>query len=160
MRSEATPRVGIRRASGAWGLAATLAAVGCSRAGDAPAEPPAGTAPAAAEATTPARSCVRLDLTPLKVVRVDEPQRRLFVVAPDIADTPLAARVRDLESCFDFTDWAGRWSLSVFTDDALARYKDDPLVEGAVRDGRWARAYLAEYEAATKRLTRNPAGQK
>jgi len=132
--------------------AASALTIGCARS-----EPPAADAPPSSEAATPARSCFRLDLTPLKVVRVDEPQRRLFVVAPDAADAPIAARVHDLESCFGFTDWSGRWSLSVFTDAALARYKDDPQVAGAVKDGRWARAYVAEYSAATKKTTRNPA---
>lgn len=137
-------------------VVAALAATGCARG----AEPPPEQAPtpaAVTEATTPARNCFRLDLSPLTVVRVDEPQRRLFVVAPDAADKPLAARVRDLESCFELTDWAGRWSLSVFTDEALARYKDDPLVADAVRNGRWARAYVAEYSASGKKMTRNPA---
>ena len=127
-------------------------AVGCARG-----EPPPPDGPPPAEATASPRSCFRLDLTPLTIARVDEPQRRLFVVAPDAASAPIAARVHDLESCFGFTDWSGRWSLSVFTDAALARYKDDPQVADAVKDGRWARAYVAEYSAATKKTTRNPA---
>ena len=135
-----------------------LAAVACAlAAGCARSETPPADEPPPAEATASPRSCFRLDLTPLKIARVDEPQRRLFVVAPDAADGPIAARVHDLESCFGFTDWSGRWSLSVFTDAALARYKDDPLVAGAVRDGRWARAYVAEFSAATRKTTRNPA---
>ena len=138
---------------------AALATIGCAGGAAPPAEQPPAP-PVAVEARTSPRNCARLDLTPLKVLRVDEPQRRLFVLAPDDADKPLAARVRDLESCFDFTDWAGRWSLSVFTDEALARYKDDPLVADAVRNGRWARAYVAEFDAATKTLTRSPAGPK
>jgi hypothetical protein len=146
----------MRRPLAALALAAlTLALMsGCAR-GKEP--PPAEAEPAVAEATTSPRSCLRLDLAPLKVVRVDEPQRRLFVTVADGAERPIAARVRDLEACFDFTDWAGRWSVSVFTDAALARYKDDPVVEAAVRDGRWARAYLLEYSAATKQTTHNPA---
>ena len=47
----------------------------------------------------------------------------------------------------------------MYTDAALARYKDDPQVEAAVKDGRWARAYLAEYDAATKKLTHDPGGR-
>ena len=136
--------------------AACVAAAGCVQ-GTPPPPEQSPAAPVVAEATTAARSCLRLDLAPLKVVRVDEPQRRLFVVAADAAETPIAARVRDLDSCFELTDWAGRWSLSVFTDAALARYKDDDQVAEAVKDGRWARAYVAEYSATTKQLTRNPA---
>ena len=127
-------------------------AVACASGEPAPAEEPPP-----AEATASPRSCFRLDLTPLKIVRVDEPQRRLFVVTPDAADGPIAARVHDLESCFGFTDWSGRWSLSVFSDAALARYKDDPQVADAVKNGRWARAYVAEYSAVTRKTTRNPA---
>jgi hypothetical protein len=134
-------------------VGALALAIGCARS-----EPPPADEPAPAEATAAPRSCFRLDLTPLKLVRVDEPQRRLFVTAPDGAATPIAARVRDLESCFGFTGWSGRWSLSVFTDAALARYKDDPQVADAVKDGRWAQAYVAEYSAATKKTTRNPGG--
>jgi hypothetical protein len=139
----------------AFAAVAWVLAIGCVRQ-----EAPAADEPPPPEATTQPRSCLRLDLTPLAIARVDEPQRRVFVVAPDAADGPIAARIRDLESCFGFTDWNGRWSLSVFTDAALARYKDDPQVEAAVKDGRWARAYLAEYDAASKKLTRNPGGRR
>ena len=135
-----------------FAAAVAALALGCGRP-----EAPAADEPPPPEATTQARSCLRLDLTPLEIARVDEPQRRLFVVAPDVAEGPIAARIRDLESCFGFTDWSGRWSLSVFTDAALARYKDDPQVEAAVKDGRWAKAYLAEYDAEDKRLRLNPA---
>lgn len=142
----------MRRTLAAVAAVACALAIACTRT-----EPPAADEPAPAEATPSPRSCFRLDLAPLKVVRVDEPQRRLFVVAPDAADAPIAARVHDLESCFGFTDWSGRWSLSVFTDAALARYKDDPQVAGAVQDGRWAKAYVAEYSAATRKITAYPA---
>ena len=136
-----------------WLVAAAGAlAIGCTSQ-----DPPPASEPPPPEATTQARSCLRLDLTPLEIARVDEPQRRLFVVAPDAAEGPIAARIRDLESCFGFTDWSGRWTLSVFTDAALARYKDDAQVEAAVKDGRWARAYVAEYDAASQKLRRNPA---
>jgi len=139
-------------------LVCAAVAAGCGRAGAPPAADAAATPPAAEAATSP-RSCLRLDLAPLKIVRVDEPQRRLFVSGAGAGEA-LDARIRDLESCFGFTEWAGRWSLSVFADGALARYKDDPQVVEAVKDGRWARAYLAEYDAATKKTTRNPAGSK
>ena len=147
MRSEAS--AWLLKTSGV--VAACAVAIGCSR----QTPPPSEDAPPP-EATTTARSCLRLDLTPLKIARVDEPQRRLFVVAPEAADGPIAARIRDLESCFGFTDWNGRWSLSVFSDAALARYKDDPEVEAAVKEGRWAKAYLAEYDAAARKLSRPP----
>ena len=136
-------------------MVACALAIGCARQ-----EPQPANEPPPPEASTEARSCLRLDLTPLTIARVDEPQRRLFVVTSDAADGPIAARIRDLESCFGFTDWSGRWSLSVYTDAALARYKDDPQVEAAVKDGSWAKAYLAEYEAASKKLTRNPGGRR
>jgi hypothetical protein len=144
-------RVWARHAAAvAWVLAA------CAR-GDP--EPQSEPAPGGAEGRTPPRNCVRIDLTPLKVVRVDEPQRRLFVVTPDAGERPLAARIGDLESCFDLTDWAGRWHMSVFTDESLAGYKDQSELAAAVADGRWARAYVAEYDAATRNLARHPAGK-
>jgi hypothetical protein len=145
------------RATAGLAAAACLAALGCRGGG----EPAAGQAPAAApaEATTTPRSCAALELTPLRVVRLDEPQHRLFTVAPVATEAQVLARVHDLETCFGFTEWGDRWHLSVFSDAALARYKDDPQVADAVADGRWARAYLTEYDATTRRLTRRPAGR-
>lgn len=139
-------------------VAASVVATGCGADGGEPPAPAPAPLAASDEIRTSPRNCIQLELAPLKVVRADEGQRRLFVVAAAADERPLAARIRDLESCFELTDWAGRWSLSVFADESLARYKDDPQVADAVKDGRWSRAYVAEFDAGTKRLTRNPAG--
>lgn len=40
----------------------------------------------------------------------------------------------------------------------MAVYKGDPSVAPAMADGRWALAYVAEYDAASKQMTRRPAG--
>src|SRR5437868_4358846 len=127
--------------------AACALAVGCARGGEPQAERAPPAPHARVEATTAPRNCVLIELTPLKVVRIDEPQRRLFVVAADGQEGAIVARIRDLDACFNLTEWSGRWSLSVFTDAALARYKDDPKVAAAVSDGRWSRAYRVEYRA-------------
>jgi len=137
--------------------AACLAAIGCAG-GEPGAHQSPTHAEAAVEATTSPRSCASLELTPLRVVRIDDRQRRLFAAA-GAPGAQLEARVHDLETCFGFTEWAGRWSLSVFTDPTLARYKDDPQVTEAVKDGRWARAYVAEYDSASRKMTRDPAGR-
>ena len=134
-------------------------AIGCARTDD---SKPADTAtvPAAdqpAEEAVAPRTCALIELTPLRVARIDESQRRLFLVAADPGEDAILARIHDLDACYALTEWSGRWSLGVFGDAELARYKDDPKVEAAVADGRWARAYTAEYDAATRRLTRKPA---
>jgi len=142
-------------------LAAAMCAlaIGCARANE-PKRTETGNVPPAeqpAEATVAPRTCALIELTPLRVARIDEPQRRLFLVGTDAGEGTTLARIHDLDACYALTDWAGRWSLGVFDDAGLARYKDDPKVETAVADGRWARAYTAEYDAATRRLTRRPA---
>ena len=133
--------------------AAIVLAAGCSaEPADMPARPVA-TAPA------PGAPCTSSDLSPLRTVRVDDGQRRFFAVgAPGVTDGQIGQAVARLEECTAGTAWAGRWRLSVFTDAAMAVYKDDPSVAPAMADGRWAKAYVAEYDAARRKLTRRPAG--
>jgi hypothetical protein len=115
--------------------------------------------PVATAAPAPGAPCGGSDLTPLRTVRVDDGQRRFFAVgAPGVTDGQIGQAVARLEECTAGTAWAGRWRLSVFIDAAMAVYKDDPSVAPAMADGRWAKAYVAEYDAARKQLTRNPAG--
>jgi hypothetical protein len=91
------------------------------------------------------------------VARVDASQMRLFVAAADVTEQQIVGRVRDLEACFVQTEWTSRWSLSVFSDPALVGYKDDPHLASFHENGEWAKAYLAEYSAASGQLTMQPA---
>jgi hypothetical protein len=135
--------------------AAVVLAAGCgAERGDEPSSRPVATV-----APAPGAPCEGRDLTPLRIVREDDGQRRFFTVAaPGVTDGQIGQAVAVLEACTDGTAWAGGWRLSVFTDAAMAVYKDDPSVAPAMADGRWANAYVAEYDAARKRLIRNPAG--
>jgi hypothetical protein len=132
--------------------AAALLAAGCgAERGDEPSSPPVAPAPGA--------PCAGRDLSPLRIVRVDDGQRRFFIVAPSgVTDGQIGQAAAVLEACTDGTAWADGWRLSVFTDAAMAVYKDDPSVAPAMADGRWAKAYVAEYDAARKQLTRRPVG--
>jgi len=135
--------------------AALVLVAGCAaeRADEPAARPVATAAPA------PRAPCAGRDLTPLRVVRVDDSQRRFFAVAmAGVSDGQIGQAVAVLEACTAGTAWAGRWRLSVFSDEAMAVYKDAPSVAPAMADGRWALAYVAEYDAASKQMTRSPAG--
>jgi hypothetical protein len=135
--------------------AACLAVAGCT--GGIDRQPPVPAATASLRANGIHGTCASIDLTPLRIVSIDERQQRLFVVAKGAAESQLIARIHDLHACLDATDWAARWSLSIFTLASMAAYKDDPRVGPAVRNGQWANAYAAEYDAATTRLTMHPA---
>jgi len=102
-----------------------------------------------------------------EVVRVDDHNRRLFVIAlADELDSPVRASPRlnlvraYVSKCRP--PWDRRWNASFFTDRELAGYKDEQLPK-VLQDGSWAKAYLAEYENETGKLTLHPAlpkGQK
>lgn len=92
----------------------------------------------------------------MKIVRLDQSQMRLFVAASSVTSEQIVRRVRELDACFLRTDWEKKWSLSVFSDANLAGYKDEPRLASFLKDGRWAKGYTAEYDAARRELVMQP----
>lgn len=110
-----------------------------------------------ADVIAPYERCAAIDLSPMKLVRIDASQMRLFVAAATMTSDQIVDRARRLESCFLSTAWNGKWSLSVFSNAGLAGYKDEPRLAPALADGRWATAYTAEFDAANHELVMQPA---
>lgn len=108
-------------------------------------------------ARSPVETCAAADLSPLKLVRIDQGQMRLFVAASPVTSDQIVRRVRELETCLLPTDWGKKWSLSVFSIEGLAGYKDEARLTSFVKDGRWAKGYTAEYDAASRVLVMQPA---
>jgi len=97
-----------------------------------------------------------------QVFRIDQANRRLFVAgSSDDLQSQAAGLGRRLKLIRAYVakchpDWGRHWNASFFADRQLAGYKDE-LPARFMKDGTWAKAYLAEYENETGRLTLHPA---
>src|SRR2546425_9165268 len=54
------------------------------------------------------------------------------------------------------SSWGKDWSVSIFSEAIYAGYKDEPQLEESVKDGRWSRAYVGEYDRTSQKLTLSP----
>ena len=97
-----------------------------------------------------------------RIARIDQSNERIFVVASadDVEDTEKVRLL--LQSIGSYVracqqDWAADWSVSVFSENKMVGYKDEPALREYVMDRSWEKAYLAEFSADTGVLTRYPA---
>ena len=107
----------------------------------------------------PARGCPIPD--DLEVVRVDDRNRRLFVIATArevetrrLVERTLARSAGYIGSCHP--DWADRWSVTLMAERRFAGYKTEPEILPYVKDGSWSKGYLAEYDRRRSILVRFP----
>lgn len=97
-----------------------------------------------------------------KIVRIDDRNERIFVVAQE-GQISTSAKARKLllplqaflKQCRP--DWGKTWAVSFFSDAKYAGYKSDENIASLVANGSWSKHYLAEYERQTQRLILNPA---
>lgn len=92
------------------------------------------------------------------VERVDKQGKRLFVEGPEnsfASKTKIASYLKKLDEVIERCEpsWKASWSVSFFSDPKLAGYKTDSELQGAVENGDWGRAYIAEYDRSTQILT-------
>lgn len=110
--------------------------------------------------TPPEQGCKSDDSA--KIVRVDDRNERIFVIA-QVEQINTAAKARKLLLSLQTSlnqcrpSWGRTWSVSFFSDAKYAGYKSDNNMAAFVREGSWSKAYLAEYERQTQRLVMNPA---
>ena len=90
------------------------------------------------------------------VIRVDTPNLRYFIEGSDDTISNMAINADKIHQCFEQSDWAGKWSLSVFSAAKFAGYKTDDAVYEYLADGSWSKAYLGEFRGATGSLIKNP----
>lgn len=105
---------------------------------------------------TLSKECVE-NILKAKVVRVDNKNHRFFVVSSIIKTSDIKDNLKQLEKCFIGTKWQPDWALSVFTDSKYAGYKDEEKIIPLHKQNMWAKAYLFEYDHASRNLIKNPA---
>ena len=69
----------------------------------------------------------------------------------------IASKLDKLKDCFMSSNWHNDWSLSLFTHEKYAGYKDEERIIPYHKDNSWAKAYKAEYDSASNSLISNPA---
>jgi hypothetical protein len=100
-----------------------------------------------------------------RVVKFDDAAKRVFVrgQVTEIATSRKAQSFfRPLQQIVQTCrpSWRKGWSMSVFSESTYAGYKDEPQLQELVRDGRWGRAYVGEYDRASQKLILNPENPK
>jgi hypothetical protein len=87
------------------------------------------------------------------VVRIDESNHRLFVVKSD----SFINNHRELKHFLltlrkeigkTYPGWTNTFSVSIFNNEDAAGYKDEPKVEGFIRNNTWSKLYIVEYSDA------------
>lgn len=89
--------------------------------------------------------CVEVVLN-VKVVKIDKENQRLFIVSPTVDAQDIADHIKELQACFESNGWCTNWSLSLFSDEKYAGYKDDPAIIPYHEDNSWAKGYIAEVD--------------
>ena len=101
------------------------------------------------------------DAAGARVVRFDDAGKRVFVSA-QLKEIATARKARSFLQSLQQTvekcrpSWDKDWSVSVFSEATYAGYKDEPELQEFVKDGRWGRAYVGEYDRTSRKLTLNP----
>ncbi len=101
-------------------------------------------------------NCVEKSLK-AKVVRVDEQNKRLFVVHPTLTSEEFNANLAGIKACIGGKAWGDDWAISVFTDQKYAGYKDEKSIIPFHKDNAWAKAYRFEYSNSESKLLKSPA---
>lgn len=93
----------------------------------------------------------------MKVAKVDEKNHRLFAIPKHHSEEVIVGQVRSAVGCFSKTSWSKDWSVSLFTSDKYAGYKDEQHIIPYHKNNEWAKAYLGEFEGASQTYTSFPA---
>lgn len=108
-----------------------------------------------AQDDTPTR-CALQTVGPSRFIRLDTRQKRFFLTLPSVDRDSVQSVITALDICLAKHEWSRVWSLSVFADRRLARYKDDPQLVPKHKRQQWEHNYLAEYDRTTQIMTLNP----
>lgn len=93
----------------------------------------------------------------MKVAKVDERNHRIFAVPEQQSREELVSQIELSEKCFKNSDWSVDWSISLFKNAKYAGYKDEKHIIPYHKNDEWTKAYLGEYDGASRTYTEFPA---
>ena len=91
-----------------------------------------------------------------KVVKIDKRNHRFFIASHKLEVNDIALNIEKLRACFSASSWKNPWSLSVFSEEKYAGYKDEGHIVQYHEDNSWAKAYVAEYSEESGELMSYP----
>lgn len=97
----------------------------------------------------------------IQIFRIDASNQRLFVRYFE-KDFQSSASIRGIlnearsyvKECRN--DWSDGWHVSFFREKKYAGYKDEPEIIEFIKEGRWAKNYMAEYSNRIRTLNTYP----
>lgn len=97
------------------------------------------------------------DKSGMTVAKIDEKNHRVFAIPKQHAEDAMVGQIHLAVGCFTNSSWSNDWSVSLFTSDKYAGYKDEPHIIPYHNDNEWAKAYLGEFDGSSKTYTSFPA---
>lgn len=89
----------------------------------------------------------------MRIAKVDENNHRIFAIPRDRSEQTIVGQVRSSAACFNNSGWAKDWSVSVFSKEKYAGYKDEQHIVPYHKNNEWAKAYLGEFDGASQSYT-------
>jgi hypothetical protein len=93
----------------------------------------------------------------MKVARIDKKNHRIFAIPEQRSEEAILSQVRSSAECFSNSNWSNDWSISLFTNEKYAGYKDEQHIVPYHRNNEWAKAYLGEYDGHSQTYASFPA---
>ena len=93
----------------------------------------------------------------MRVAKIDEKNHRIFAIPKQHSEEAIIGQVRSSVGCFSNSNWSKDWSVSLFTSDKYAGYKDEQHIIPYHKNNEWAKAYLGEFDGSSQTYTSFPA---
>ena len=93
----------------------------------------------------------------MRVAKVDKNNHRIFAIPKDRSEKTIVGQVRSSAACFNNSGWAKDWSVSVFSSEKYAGYRDEQHIVPYHKNNEWEKAYLGEFDGASQSYISFPA---
>ncbi len=95
--------------------------------------------------------------TNMSVAKIDERNHRIFAIPKHLSEKVIISQIKSSAECFNNSSWSGNWSISLFSSEKYAGYKDEPRIIPYHKNNKWAKAYFGEFDGSSQTYTSFPA---